>query len=318
MVKQLSQTKNAISKRKLKAAANALKGPKSLIPPPQNAGDEGPAKQWKQHHAYPAYYGRPDGKVWSAKVGRVLEGTITFDGYICITIDGKGVKRSRFNLSLSLSRAIREAMECDHIVPISRGGGDAWANLQELTMEQHRLKTALDNPEAGKKAGITMGVPIIARHAGTGDAIQFTSVRAAAKELEIHTTVIERSLKGLTIKVDYVFTHTPEYLAEQADLPGEMWKKAVSSWGPIPNIQASNRGRIQDTRGRRSYGNDKHGYKVFGARIDKKKRCLRVHDVITRTFHGPPPSFKHSPDHVNRDPSDNRAENAMGHSDGAE
>jgi hypothetical protein len=67
MVTQLSQTKDAIYQREMRAKAKAAKGPtppKPLIPPPQDAGGgEAPANLWKQHQSHPAYYGRPDGKV---------------------------------------------------------------------------------------------------------------------------------------------------------------------------------------------------------------------------------------------------------------
>jgi hypothetical protein len=310
MVKKLLQTKNAIYQREKCTKAKVAKGPKPMIPPPQG---KAPANLWKQHHAYPAYYGRPDGQIWSAKVGKVLKGSIKSDGYnyihIHIQLDRKMVPRSRFNLSLALGRAIRAGFDCDHILPVSRGGGDDWANLQELSKPDHNRKTALDNPNKGKKAGITQGISIIARHTATGSGTRFDSVKEAVRELKIQNRVIERSLKGETVKGYYVFAYTPEYLAEQADLPGEIWLEAVSSWGLLPNIKASNCGRIQDSRRRRTYGYDLYGYKGFGATIDKKMKPLAVHDVITRTFHGPPTSSDHTQDHINGDPSDNRATN---------
>jgi hypothetical protein len=308
MVKQqeFSQTKNAISVRVAYAEAKVGKDPKPLIPPPQGAEA---AMLWKQHHALLAYYGRPDGQIWSAKLGRILKGCINMNGYSYITIDGKKVQRSRFNLSLSIDRAISDGYECDHIVPISRGGGDDWANLQELTKEAHARKTALDNPDAGKKMGITQGIPIIARHVETGVDTRFNSVRDAVRKLGIQNRVIERSLKGETIKGDYVFSYTPEHVAEQADLPGEIWLKAISSWGLIPKTKASDCGRIQDSSGRRSYGCGKNGYKGFRATIDKKLKDLKVHDVLGRTFLEPSPSSEHTVDHINGDRSDNRVEN---------
>jgi hypothetical protein len=191
-------------------------------------------------------------------------------------------------------------------VPVDKGGGDAWVNLQELTRPEHNRKTAADNPNKGKKTGIALGIPIIARKA-TGDEIRFTSVREA-RELGSYAAIM-RSLKGETITGDYVFSYTPEHLAEQADLPGEMWLEAVSSWGLLPKTEASDRGRIQDSFGRRSYGGDLNGYKRFNAAINKKLRDLKVHDVIGRTFLEPPPSSEHTVDHINGDRSDNRAEN---------
>lgn len=128
-----------------------------------------------------------------------------------------------------------------------------------------------------------------------------------AREFGIHTRVVNRSLNGKVITGDYIFSHTPEHLAAQADLPGERWLKAISSWGLLPNIKASNRGRILDSFGRRSYGTDSHGYKVFRARINKNPRGLKVHDVIARTFIKAPPSSKHTVDHINGDPSDKLA-----------
>jgi hypothetical protein len=300
--KVLSKTKNAIYYRKQRAEAKALKGSKPLILPPQDVG-------WKQHHTYHAYYGRPDGQVWSAKLGRILKGTLHLDGYRYVAVDGKSVKMSRFNLSLSLARPIGEGMECDHIVPVKKGGGDAWANLQELTRQEHNCKTTLDNPEAGKKRGVTLGVPIIATHVGTRHETRFDSARDAARELGISRYVITRSIKGEEIDVDYVFSHASNHLTEQADMLGEMWRDAVSRLGLLPNIMASNHGRIQDSYGRRNYGSDRHGYKYFRTTIDKKSRQLQVHDVIGRTFRGPPPSLEHTADHINRDPFNNRVEN---------
>jgi hypothetical protein len=302
MAKELSHTKNAIYLRERYAEAKAAKGPKPLFAPSQD-------ESWIEHHAYPDYYGRPDGKVWSAKTGTVLEGHVKADGYNRVGIDGKQVKRSRFNLSLSLGRAIKEGFDCDHIVPIDKGGGDAWANLQELSRPDHNRKTALDNPDAGKKMGITQGFPIIARHAGTGDETRFDSMTKAIQVLRVSHRVVTTSLNGETIRSDYVFSYTPEHLAEQADLPGERWLPAVSSWGLLPNIKASDRGRIQDCSGRRSYGTDSDGYKSFGTMIDEKKRNLQVHNVIGRTFLEAPPSPEHTPDHINGDRSDNRVEN---------
>jgi hypothetical protein len=123
--------------------------------------------------------------------------------------------------------------------------------------------------EAGKKRGITLGIPIITLHSGTGEETRFDSVIAARRKLGIHNAVIDMSLKGETIKGNYIFSRTPEHLAEQPDLPREVWVKAVSSLGLIPKTEVSDRGRIQDSRGRRSYSTNEAGYKVFMATFDK-------------------------------------------------
>jgi hypothetical protein len=300
--KEISQTANAIYLREKYAKEKAAKGPKPLIPPPQNVG-------WIQHHSNLKYYGKPDGQVWSAKRGRALVGYMEKDGYHHIRIDGKLVKRSRFNLSLSLGRAIKEGFDCDHIVPVEKGGGDDWSNLQELSRPDHNRKTAEDNPDVGTKSGITRGIPIIARHTVTGVEMPFSTISEAVRDLGIYAKIIERSLKGEMVDFDYVFSRAPEHLADQADLPGEKWREAVSSWGLIPNTEASDCGRVQESFGRRSFGRSYHAYKDFGTTVAGKLRCLQVHDVITRTFHGPPPSPEHTVDHINGDPSDNRAKN---------
>jgi 5-methylcytosine-specific restriction protein A len=49
---------------------------------------------------------------------------------LCVACDWKGVTRA--------------AQEVDHVIPLSRGGSDDFANLQSLCIECHKTKTAID------------------------------------------------------------------------------------------------------------------------------------------------------------------------------
>jgi 5-methylcytosine-specific restriction endonuclease McrA len=43
-------------------------------------------------------------------------------------------------------------LECDHIVPLHKGGSDEWSNLQSLCRQCHAIKTATEQgKDCGKK-----------------------------------------------------------------------------------------------------------------------------------------------------------------------
>jgi len=85
---------------------------------------------------------------------------------------------------------------------------------------------------------------------------------------------------------------------ECPDLPG-YW---VSSDGQVRG--ASGRLRKQQTNTQRG------GYRQLGIRgPDGRSRMVKVHRLVCRAFHGPPPSPKHEVAHGDGDPGNNAASN---------
>jgi hypothetical protein len=87
-------------------------------------------------------------------------------------------------------------------------------------------------------------------------------------------------------------------------------------WRPVPGFAgmfASADGQIWSGKTgtlklQRGSSNGK-GYRAVWLWVNGRDRERRVHQLVTLAFHGLPPSSRHTPDHINRDRSDNRAEN---------
>jgi len=89
---------------------------------------------------------------------------------------------------------------------------------------------------------------------------------------------------------------------KQPDLPDEIWKPH-----PTLNISLSNKGRLENSKGRRTYGSSaKNGYKNYM----HQRRSYGIHRLIYETFF-PEISFE-VVHHLNRNRSDNCLENLKG------
>ncbi|GAQ90529.1 putative endonucleases [Klebsormidium nitens] len=262
---------------------------------------------WRQHHEYVHIYGLPDGRVWSCEAGRFLKGT-KLNGYIVLRIDGKRIQRHRLNFEIAYGRAILPGMDVDHIVPspIPEDGSeqspqdDSWCNLQELSRLEHNRKTLKDNPGAGKKRSVTRGFPVIARHVASGREVRYVSVSAAASTLGLVREPVSRRIqRGSSVEYGgHVFRRCPEHVAEQEDMPGEEWKDAKLHGRLLRGTKVSNLGRVQLCDGRRTEGRIEHGRHRVGLQVDGHRKDVFVYVLIAHTFIGPPPSDKHTVDHI--------------------
>jgi hypothetical protein len=267
-------------------------------------------EDWKQHYKYKHIFGIPDGRVWSCESGRFLEGN-KFNGYVRLSIEGKGIQKHRLNFEIANGRAIGLDMEVDHIVPSREPEDgserlppdDSWANLQELTSEEHHLKTRADNPEAGKTSGLTQGFPVFALHVASGIEKRHDSIRVAASALNLSIMTIARRIgQGSSKEVGgHVFRRCPDHVAEQADKPGEVWKDAIYYGVPIRGVRVSSMGRVQLSDGRRTKGAIRKGRHCVGLRVDNEDANVQVYNLVAHTFISPPPTPKHTVDHIDGD-----------------
>ncbi|MGZ0214054.1 MAG: HNH endonuclease [Actinomycetales bacterium] len=93
-----------------------------------------------------------------------------------------------------------------------------------------------------------------------------------------------------------------------SDLPGEVWGPALSTGVGPDQLLVSSEGRVRIKGGRVALGPPQYGSKGktgYCSVMVCGKRA--VHDLVCRAFHGKRPTPQHTPDHKNRDKSDNRA-----------
>lgn len=262
---------------------------------------------WKQHFKYKHIFGLPDGRVWSCESGRFLQGYDQY-GYVHLNISGNNILRHRLNFEIATGRAIGADMEVDHIVPppTTEDGSkrasqdDSWDNLQELTGPEHKRKTLADNPERGKKAGITKGFPVIALHVKSGREERYDSINDAVSSLGLALSTIATRIKQRSSKEvhGYVFRQCPEHVAEQADRSCEVWKGAIMDGRLVNGVRVSTLGRIQFQDGRRTEGIEMLGRRHVKIRLGQKWLNIKIYQIMAHTFIGPRPSLEHTVDHI--------------------
>jgi hypothetical protein len=163
---------------------------------------------------------------------------------------------------------------------------------------------------------------VVATHIDTGEQLSFDSASEAARQLGLSQANINSHLNGNGTRVGrYKFGLDPAYAAEQANLPGEEWKSVPEDRvaygiekGLLKTIKVSNMGRIQNMKGRMSYGTrrtsaDPESYMKLAIEFNGKLSHLYVHVFCTLAFVGARPSPDQSVDHIDRKKNNNRSDN---------
>jgi hypothetical protein len=272
---------------------------------------DGSLRQLARHPRFCNYAAGMDGAVFSVKaatqVRRVGSLQAASGRWVIGALDGHSVQRpqlrSRFVWE-AWNGPIPEGVDCDHIDNDMQN--DAVGNLQLLTRSQHAVKTARQNPNKAKRLAAALAIPVIATDADgvehSFDSLSHMASVAVGGTLTCgafaNALRYGRTCRGWTVR-----RATPA----QHDLPGEEWRPLALA--TTSNVEVSTYGRIRRPSGRVTTGSDNHGYLAVMIPVSRTWKQRYVHQLVARTFIGPPPTTAHSVNHKNLNKKDNRVEN---------
>ena len=219
-------------------------------------------------------------------------------GYAIVSISSKKLSLHRLVATAFLGPAPSRKHTVDHLNMDT--GDNRKENLEWVTPKQQIQRSYKGNTQRLSSA-FKKSKPIKGRKLGTQEWVLYESISAAARILQLDTGNVAFVAKGITRQTKgYEFVYNEPNEPEM--LPGEEWKAVVG----YPMYSISSLGRFRDQRGvTKTPRQEQNGY----VRVQIGNKRVYLHRLIATTFLGPPPSPKHTVDHLNMDPGDNRKEN---------
>ena len=263
----------------------------------------------RRHPTLKDYVGIPDGRVYSLVRERYLEGYVKTSGYVRYgKLEGHKIIYECFNGLVN-----GKTHQVDHINNVH--DDNRLVNLQKLTHREHLAKTmTVDNPLAAKKVGVTLSKALIRiRKDKNGNKLEevfFENVQQAIIEtMKQFPDIKIMTADSLTPRTNTNETYKGFFwkFQDPVDFPSEVWKAV-----PLVDVdlRVSNAGRVEFKNKRRTFGTSAGQSKYLV--IEHKGKPYPVHFLICATFHEHPTSLDDksiTPDHINHQVDDNRADN---------
>ena len=256
---------------------------------------------WKKHPIYNLHEGSNYGRVRNTLTGKFLKGSTNKGGYSCFDFSyyAEKVKYKSKHIFIYecfygiVDSKIYQIHHLDNN-PINSNLN----NLQKLTITEHGQITHSGKKKISpSKLKIAIWKIKIENNIEV-ERIKYDSAEDLVKFGFYRSYVIECCKRKLSEYRGYKF----EYV-DIPDLPNEYWASLYDE--KFNKCQVSNLGRIK-RRNYVGYGNyDINGY----LKTKIKEKYYMVHYLICLAFYGKPPTPEHTPDHLNRDPSNNTIEN---------
>ena len=255
----------------------------------------------KPHPTYEHLIAFEDGRIFHDKLKAFLKAKPAADGYIVVCQGRLFAHRLVWEAFRGL---IADKFQVDHI-DCNRSNNEL-SNLQLLSPAAHYQKTLLDNPDMFKRGAAHRAHPVTRIKLWpdkTFERIVFESVKEAANMTPgANRPNIQACIAGRRpFAAGYRWESArPEIVSE----PGEYWASPLKpEWR---GIEVSNFGRIKTRYGNLFNGKPTaNGYFFIGIGY----KTYGVHQIICEVFHGSRPDPKATPDHIDRVPTNNRADN---------
>jgi hypothetical protein len=259
-----------------------------------------------QHPLFKNYKANKNGDIYNIITDKIIKGCITPNGYNSITLkyNNKSItKQAHIFIYECFNEIIEKGYEIDHIDTNKLNNN--LENLQLLSISDHHKKTALDNPNTGKKAGLALSKAIIAINLITNEETSYNSLSEASLSIPSSTvTKICMVLKGKR-KIHQGFTF--KYIDTNDIIDNEIW---VSLLNPLfKGIEISNFGRIKSKKGIITYGKIHSQYRRVSISQNAKAKNVFVHRLVCLAFHGSQPDLTYTVDHIDRNKINNNESN---------
>ena len=252
------------------------------------------------HPIHEGYAANCQGKVRNISRGNELKGSQSRSGYVDLNLTSysdtrkQPIKQHRFvyecfHGSVGKDRHI-------HHIDANRAN-NCLINLQSVSLVEHAAETKRHNPKKHALSAQTRKVPIVCFSAEKPPRV-FECVLDAAKAMECSCSSIYKCLAGTSQRFMGLVW---EYF-EHPDEDGEVW--ASLHRNELRPLQVSSRGRIRMCH-RTLRGSPHNGY----LRIGYLGKMYMAHALVCEAFHGAKPAWGMSVDHIDRNPTNNSAEN---------
>lgn len=215
----------------------------------------------------------------------IFNGSATHKGQVTLYVH-------RFVWEAFNNKIIPAKHDIDHIDQDPRNNHPS--NLQCMTRQAHVAKTSM--AKTGKTTCATaLGMPVKCTRSD-GSTVVYESMIEAGRRQGVCASSIRRVyLKGGGV----VKGNTYEPITVP-DLTNEYWVCPIEL--KYRGCQVSNMGRFKNTRGLIVSQAGEGNYK----QVTIRGHHTSLHAVVCSAFHGSAPTTQHTPDHINRDVTDNR------------
>ena len=249
---------------------------------------------------------------------KIKSGSLTCQGYKTIYINGNTKRIHRivvlsFHPNLTQEEFVK--LIVDHLDKIKYH--NFLYNLEPVTTAENNRRDKKGQPNINGKS---LSIPIIGINLDTKEKKYFKSTCDAEKQLKIDRGSISLIIRGIGKKrLQKSTDHWWKFCIDESKivrvLPGEKWEQAViwtydektKKWNKTKtNAEISDLGRFKTFKGIPYYPyHNKNGYR--SGRINKKS--YGIHSLVLWAFIGHPPTPKHTPDHEDKNPLNNKKTN---------
>jgi hypothetical protein len=265
-------------------------------------------KDTRTHPVLSNYRADKNGNIFNCSNNKMINGTVMPSGYNVLLLksnDASNARKARHVFVYEcFNGLVPEGYEIDHID--RKKINNKLSNLQCLSVQEHRIKTAKDNPDMPRKVGAALSKPIIAKHLKTLIETKYNSLTEAA--LALPGTILSKICAVVRGRRKTHQGYEFRYQDVHIEYEEEYW---VCLSNPIyRGIEVSNLGRVKNKKRTITSGRPHNSYMRISVCCNGRSKLVFIHQLICEAFHGhnPDPNL-YTVDHIDRNRINNHESN---------